>query len=514
MANTSSLLKTLANISGMTFLSRIMGFIRDMLIAKYFGAGFATDAFFVAFKLPNLLRRIFAEGAFSSAFVPMLAQYKLNKSHLETKAFISHIAGVLSIVLIILVLVGIIFAGKIIILTAPGFIHNEMQYNLATRLLQITFPYILFISLASLVGSVLNTWDRFSIPAITPIILNLSFITFILFFRHYFKAPIYALAWAVFIGGLLQLLFQYLFLKSIKMSFIPKIDLHDSDVLKVIKRMLPSIFAMSIAQISMLINTIFASFLPHGSISWLYYADRLMEFPAGVFGVALGTILLPNLSKHAHSHNQQLFSSTLDWGLQLTLILVIPASVGLAIISKPLIMALFMHGSFNSHDVSMTQAALIAYAIGLIGLILVKVLAPGFYANNDVKTPVKIAVVTLILAQIMNIIFITPLQHAGLALSVALSACINAFGLGYYLIKKRLYSPCLGWFKFIVKVLVASIIMAISLILILKYLPLNFHAGYVKSMTNILFLLIIAIISYFSGLYFLGFRFVQFKQAK
>lgn len=512
MAKPRNLLRTLANVSSMTLLSRIMGFVRDMLMAKYFGAGFATDAFFVAFKLPNLLRRIFAEGAFSSAFVPILAQYKLNKSHLETKAFISHIAGLLSLVLVVIVIIGILLAGKIILITAPGFIHSREQYVLASRLLQITFPYILFISLASLVGGVLNTWDKFSIPAITPIILNLSFIVFIVFFRQYFTMPIYALAWAVFVGGLLQLIFQIIFLKSIDMNFIPKLNLRDSAVWNVIKRMLPSIFAMSISQINMLINTIFASFLAHGSISWMYYADRLMEFPTGIFGAALGTILLPSLSKHAHSRNQQLFSSTLDWGIKLTLILVLPASIGLALISKQLIMVLFMHGSFNLHDVIMTQRALVAYSIGLIGLILVKVLAPGFYANNDVKTPVKIAICSLVLAQIMNSIFIYPLQHAGLALSIGLAACFNAFCLGYFLIKKGFYTPSSDLIYFTSKVIAAVIIMTICLSLTLNLTNFNYHNGYFKSIMALLFILSIAIVSYFISLFSLGFRLHQFKQ--
>lgn len=506
MSSKGNLLRALLKVSGMTLISRVIGFLRDMIMARYFGAGFATDAFFVAFKLPNLLRRVFAEGAFSQAFVPVLAEYKNKRSMSDTRDFAASVAGMLSVVLVIFTLLGIIFAGTVITTTAPGFTHDPIKFALTTKLLRITFPYILFISLASMVGGVLNTWRMFSIPAITPTILNLTFLIFAIFLRHYFHPQILAMSWAVLVGGALQLLFQLPYLYKIGMPVWPKFDFKNSAVWRVVRLMVPAIFAMSIAQISLVINTIFASFLPSGSVSWMYYADRLMEFPTGVLGVALGTILLPTLSKHASNKDVTEFSKTLDWGIRLCLLLALPATVGLAIIAKPLTMTLFMYGRFNALDVLMTERALIAYSVGLMGLILVKVFGPGFYANQNIKTPVKVAIFVLICTQLMNLVFIGPFKHAGLALSIGLGACINAGCLCYLLIKKGIYVPQSSWYGFIAKLLVAIIAMTIMLFLSMHYLPLDFTGRTVVRILSLLTLLIIATITYFGGLYLLGFR--------
>ena len=510
----ANLLRSLVNVSGMTLISRIVGFARDMIVAKIFGAGLATDAFFVANKLPNLLRRIFAEGAFSQAFVPVLAEYKSKRSLKETRDFVANVAGMLLLVLVICVFLGMVFAGIVIAITAPGFIDEPQKFGLTVTMLRITFPYIIFISLASLIGGVLNTYGKFSIPAFTPTILNLSFIIFALFFRKYFHPPILALAWAVFVGGILQLAFQIPYLYKIGMPTLPKFNFRDSAVWRVVKLMGPAIFAMSIAQISLVINTIFASFLPSGSVSWMYYADRLMEFPTGVLGVALGTILLPSLSRHASGGDIEEFSRTLDWGARLSLLLALPAAVGLAIISKPLIMTLFMYGKFDMYDVIMTERALIAYSIGLLGLIMVKIFGPGFYANQNIKTPVKIAIFVLICTQVMNLAFIVPLQHAGLALSIGLGACINAGCLCYLLIKKGMYAPSPGWSLFIAKLILAIFIMAVALMLGLRYLPLNFDGEVWWRAFGLLELVLIAIVSYFASLFILGFRFGHFRMSE
>ena len=507
-----TLLHSLLSISGITLISRIIGFMRDMLMATYFGAGLMTDAFNVAFRLPNLLRRIFAEGAFSQAFVPILAEYKTSKTHQETQNFVAHILGILILVLLCITLLGMLCATGIIWLTAPGFSHDPQKVLLTVQLLRITFPYILFISLASLIGGVLNTWGIFSIPAFTPTILNLSFIVFIIYFRQMFHPPIFALAVATFFGGLLQFLFQIPFLKKIDMLVFPKFKWHDPAVWRVVSLMAPAIFAVSISQISLIINTIYASFLPNGSISWLYYADRLMEFPTGVLGVALGTILLPSLSKHATNKDTKMFSQTLDWGLRLCLLLAVPATVGLALIAKPLTMTLFMHGKFTLVDVMMTEKALMAYAVGLIGLILVKIFAPGFYANQDIKTPVKVAVFVLICTQIMNLAFIGPLQHAGLALSIGLGACINAGCLGTLLIKRKMYIPEKGFGPFILRIASAIFIMLIITQLSLTYLPLNFMGPTLIRVVSLFALLVLAMSSYFISLYLVGIRVKSFNR--
>src|SRR5450830_870218 len=458
-----NLLKALAAVGSMTFLSRILGFVRDTLIARIFGAGAYTDAFFVAFKIPNLLRRMFAEGAFSQAFVPVLAEYKKTRSTEQTHDLINHVATLLGIALIVVTILGMLAAPWVVYLSAPGFEKDAGKFALTVDLLRITFPYIFFISLTSLAGGVLNTYSKFSVPAFTPAWLNLSFIIAALFFAHYFDQPIKVLAWAVFAGGVLQLVFQMPFLKQI--GFVPRfsLNLHDEGVWRILKLMGPAIFGVSISQVSLLINMIFASFLVTGSVSWLYYADRLMEFPTGLLGVALGTILLPSLSKYYSSDATEQYSRLLDWGLRLTLLLALPAAAALALLAVPLISTLFRYGEFSVEDVWMTRQALVAYSIGLLGLILVKVLAPGFYARQNIRTPVKIDVITLVTTQLMNLALIGPLKHAGLALAIGLGACLNAGLLYYKLRQHRIYRPQPGWPEFTYKLALALAVMAAAL---------------------------------------------------
>ena len=357
-----NLLKALATVGSMTFISRILGFVRDTLIARVFGAGIYTDAFFIAFKIPNLLRRLFAEGAFSQAFVPVLAEYKNRRGHDDTHILINHVATLLGLALFVVTLLGIIAAPWVVYLSAPGFHASPDKFQLTVDLLRIIFPYILFISLVSLAGGVLNTYSRFSVPALTPVLLNASFIVSALFFAPYFHPPVMVLAWAVLAGGVLQLAFQVPSL--LKLGLVPRfsLNLHDEGVWRILKLMGPAVFGVSIAQLSLLINTIFASFLETGSVSWLYYADRLMEFPTGILGVALGTILLPSLSKSHSIGSHGEYSRLLDWGLRLTFLLALPSAVALAVLAVPLIATLFHYGQFTAHDLWMTRQALMAYS--------------------------------------------------------------------------------------------------------------------------------------------------------
>jgi len=450
-----NLLKSLVTVSGMTMISRILGFVRDAVIARAFGAGLYTDAFFVAFRLPNLLRRVFAEGAFSQAFVPILAEYKTRRGQEDTKLLVDRVSALLALALFAVTVLGILAAPFIIYVTAPGFANVPEKYDVTVALLRVTFPYILFISLASLAGAILNSYGRFAIPAFTPTLLNVAFIVFALWLAPYFDPPVMALAWAVFAGGILQLAFQLPHLAKLGLLPRPRLQLRDPGVWRILKLMGPAIFGVSISQISLLINTIFASFLITGSVSWLYYADRLMEFPTGVLGVALGTILLPSLSRSHALESAEEYSRLLDWGLRLTLLLALPSALALAILSVPLIATLFHHGEFSAHDVRMSSQALIAYSVGLIGLILVKVLAPGFYARQNIKTPVKIGLITLGLTQLMNLAFIYPLRHAGLALAIGLGACINAALLYRALRRSGGYRPQPGWGRFARQLIVA-----------------------------------------------------------
>ncbi len=503
-----NLLKALAQVGSMTFLSRILGFVRDTLIARVFGAGVLSDAFIVAFKIPNLLRRISAEGAFSQAFVPILAEYKSQRSVDATRSLINRVATWLGLILVVVTVLGMLAAPWIVAIMAPGFVSDLPKMQLTVELLRITFPYIFFISLVSMAGGILNTYHKFGIPAFTPVWLNVSMIVAVLFFADYFNEPIKVLAWAVFFGGFLQLIFQVPFLKSI--GLLPSLDFHldDEGVWRMLKLMGPAVLGVSVAQISMITNTIFASFLETGSVSWLYYADRLMEFPAGVLGVALGTILLPSLSKAYAGKDESEYSQLLDWGLRLTFILAAPAALALAVLAAPLVVTLFYYGKFNVHDALMTEQALIAYSIGLLGLILVKILAPGFYSRQNIKTPVKIAVFTLMMTQLMNglFVFYFSLKHAGLALAIGLGACLNASLLYYYLRKYDVFRPQQGWALFLLKLTVALLVMAVVL---------YFGKGSIESWQSFtLFkrlvylsgLVLLGALSYFGTLMLLGFR--------
>jgi putative peptidoglycan lipid II flippase len=475
-----NLLRILATVSSLTMVSRVLGYVRDFFIARIFGAGLLTDAFFVAFKIPNLLRRLFAEGAFSQAFVPILAEYKNRNTPQETRSLIDTISTVLFLALALAAALGIALAPLIVYLTAPGFAAEPEKFSVTVQLLRITFPYIAFISLVALSAGILNTWNRFAVPAITPALLNVAFIIGAAFFAEHFDPPIMVLAWAVFAGGALQLVFQVPFL--VKMKLLPRwrLDLSHPGVRRVLFLMAPAAFGVSVSQISLLLNQIFASFLPTGSVSWLYYADRLMELPAGVLGVAVGTILLPSLSKYHAGANTAEYSRLLDWGLRVTVLLAVPAAVALAVLALPLIAMLFQYGRFGVEDAWMTRQALVAYSVGLIGMILVKILAPGFYARQNVATPVKIGLVTLVATQLMNLALVGPLRHAGLALAIGLGACLNAGLLYLQLRRNSIYHPQPGWPVFILKVLASVAFMAVVLFTTMGEAPWWLQAGWQK----------------------------------
>ena len=503
-----NLLKSLAAVSSLTMVSRVLGFVRDTLIARIFGAGVASDAFVVAFKLPNLLRRIFAEGAFSQAFVPILAEYKTQQGEEATRTFLAYVAGLLTLVLALVTLLGMLAAPWIVWVSAPGFADEPERFALTVDLLRVTFPYILLISLSSLLGAVLNTWNRFSVPAFVPTLLNVSMIIFTVWLAPYFDPPIMALGWAVLVGGLAQFLWQLPALKQVGMLVLPRLSLRDTGVWRVLRQMGPAIFGVSVGQISLIINTIFASFLVAGSVSWMYYADRLMELPSGVLGVALGTILLPALAKTYASADRADYSKLLDWGLRLCFLLVLPCTLALAIIAEPLIVSLFQYGKFTAHDSAMTQQALVAYSVGLLALILVKILAPGFYAQQDIKTPVRIAIVSLLATQAMNalFIFVIDLRHAGLALSISLAACLNAGLLYWQLRRKGIYLPQPGWAKFLAKLVLAVLVMAAVLLALMHYMPAWEEGGMPLRLLRLGVLVAAGASAYFAVLALLGFR--------
>jgi putative peptidoglycan lipid II flippase len=511
-----SLLRSVATVSGFTFLSRILGFVRDFVIARSFGADAATDAFFVAFKLPNLLRRMFAEGAFSQAFVPLLGEYHKQRGEAETRQLINRTGSALGAVVLIVALLGIWWSPAIVTISAPGFLETPDKFELAVTLTRITFLYIFFMSMVAFAAGILNTWSHFSVPAFTPVLLNVSLILMAAFAQSWFEPPVKALAWGVIIGGLLQLGLQFYALHRIdllpKFTFNLKACWQDPGVKRIGILMVPALLGVSVSQISLLLNTVFASFLESGSISWLYYADRLMEFPAGMLGVAIGTVILPSLTRHHHGGDKAAYSSLLDWGLRLCFLLTLPAALGLAILAVPLISTLFMHGAFTAHDVSETSHALIAYSVGLSGLILVKVLAPGFYARQNLKTPVKIAIIALVTTQLMNLAFIGPMKQAGLALSIGLAACLNAALLYRGLRQAAIYEPMPGWTSFIVKLGIALTVM--SAILFAGYQTDTFwlEAPLVERILWLSGLITAAGVAYGLTLFLLGFRPRDFRK--
>lgn len=507
-----NLLKALATVGGMTLVSRVLGFVRDTIVARIFGAGIATDAFFVAFKIPNLLRRLFAEGAFSQAFVPILAEYKSRQGHEETRLLVDSVFGLLALALVLVAVLGILTAPFVVYISAPGFTATPDRFDLTVHMLRVIFPYIVFISLVSFAGGILNTYGKFSVPAITPAILNVSFIVFAVWLTPYFNPPVLALAWGVVAGGVAQLAIQIPFLAKIGLLPRFKLNYRHPGARRVLKLMGPAVFGVSVAQISLLLNTLFASFLATGSVSWLYYADRLMEFPTGLLGVALGTILLPSLARHYSDKSHEEYSRLLDWGLRLTLLLALPAALALGVAAVPLISTLFRYGAFSPTDLVMTQQALVAYSVGLLGLILVKVLAPGFYARQNIRTPVKIAVTTLVATQLMNLAFIGPLKHAGLALSISLGACLNAGLLLYHLRKQGVYQPQPGWRRFVAKIMLALAAMGAVLWWMSRDVAFWMHAPALPKLMQLLLLMAAGSAVYFGCLWLLGLRFRDFSK--
>lgn len=509
--------KTLATISGMTMLSRVTGLMREFLIARAFGASAYTDAFFVAFRIPNLLRRLFAEGAFSQAFVPILAEYKNQQGGVATKELVDHVATVLSWALLGTCALGIAGAPLVVYFIATGLKSDPAAFDASVMMTRIMFPYIGFMSFVALAGGVLNTWREFRIPALTPVLLNLSFIAASLFLAPHMKQPIYALAIAVFAGGILQMAIQIPAL--VKIGMLPRIALNprfafsDRGVQRVLKQMVPATFAVSVAQISLMINTNIASRLENGSVSWLSYADRLMEFPTALLGVALGTILLPSLSKANSDGDKIEYSALLDWGLRLTFLLALPSAVGLATLSEALTTTLFHYGKFDVHAVLMTERALIAYGVGLIGLILVKILAPAFYAKQDIKTPVKIAIGVLVATQLMNLLFVPWIAHAGLALSIGLGACLNAGFLFWGLRARGIYTPQRGWSMFFARLTGALFLLAgVALWSAghFDWLALKSHPF--QRIGALAVVMGVCGVTYFGALLAMGFRFRDFKR--
>jgi putative peptidoglycan lipid II flippase len=461
----ASLVQALARVGGNTSLSRVLGFVRDLVIARLFGANAATDAFVVAFKIPNLFRRLFAEGAFAAAFVPVLSEYKSTRSFSDLKTFVDHVAGTLGLMLLVIAVLGVLGAPVLIMLFAPGWYFGDIgEPALAIEMLRLTFPYLLFISLTAFAGGILNTHGQFGVPAFTPVLLNLSLIAAALWLAPMLEQPIMALAWGVLIAGVAQFAFQLPFLYRLKL--VPRFTVapRDEGVRKVLRLMGPAVFGASATQIGLLLNTLIASLLVEGSMSWLYYSDRLMEFPVGILGAALATVILPHLSKTHHAASPGEFSRLLDWGTRWAIFFGVPAAIGLFVLAGPLISTLFQSAVFTPHDVTMASYSLMAYGLGLLPFLLIKIYAPGFYARQNTSTPVRFAIIAIVVNVLVSLLLFKPFGHVGLATATTISATVNATLLFVWLKREGAYHPPPGWWYLLLRIAVAGILMGLVLL--------------------------------------------------
>ena len=450
-------------VSTMTMLSRVMGLARDVVIATLFGAGDGADAFFVAFKIPNFLRRLFAEGAFNQAFVPVLSEVATRGSKREVKELLDAVAGSLTAVLALVTALAMLASPWLVWAFAPGFGRDPEKLALTADMLQLTFPYLLLISLTAFAGSTLNTWNRFAVPAFTPVLLNLSLIGAAVLLTPLFEEPAMALAWGVLIAGGAQLAFQVPFLARLGLLPRPWPDFAHSGVRRILRLMVPALFGVSVSQINLLLDTVLASLLAAGSVSWLYYSDRLVELPLGVFGIAIGTVILPALSRRHAEQSGEHFAAMLDWAIRAVLLLGLPAALALAVLAEPLLISLFHYGAMTEHDIAMAAMSLRAYAFGLVAFMLIKVLAPGFFARQDTATPVKVGIVAMVANMIFNLLLIWPLAHAGLALATALSAFLNAGLLGWLLRREGVLVFQPGWGRYGVQLIGGCAVLGLGL---------------------------------------------------
>lgn len=503
----------------MTLLSRVFGLLRDITLATFFGATGSTDAFLVAFKIPNFMRRLFGEGAFSLAFVPVLSEYREKRDAAALKDLINHVAGTLGTFLLTLSILGMMFAPALVYLFAPGFSKNPEQVQLTADLLRITFPYIFFISLVAFAGGILNSFHKFALTSFTPVLLNICLIGSVFFLAPYFEEPLMALAWGVAIAGVIQLLLQFPALIKLGLMPIPKIKRSHEGVKKVIRLMIPAIFGSSVAQINLLLDTIIASFLISGSVTWLYYSDRLLEFPLGVLGIAIGTVILPTLSQQHARESKEDFNNTLNWALRLVTLITIPACVGLFILAAPILATLFEYGKFTATDTYLSSLSLMAYMLGLPALVIIKILAPGFYARQDTKTPVKIGIIAMVCNMVMNIAFVVPLvmldyeaPHIGLALATSFSAYINATLLYINLRDNGVFTPQKGWGTWLFRIGIASIAMT-AIIVWLNASTVQWSQWQpAERLSSLVIIIMTAAITYFLLLWLQGLRPTHLKK--
>ncbi|WP_171250319.1 murein biosynthesis integral membrane protein MurJ [Acinetobacter sp. TTH0-4] len=498
-------------VSAMTMLSRVLGLVRDIVLLNVFGAGKDFDTFVVAFRIPNFFRRLFAEGAFSQAFIPILTEYKTTKTHAEVQILISRVFGCLMTVMSLLTFVAMVAAPAVLYIYAPGFHNDPEKFDLAVDMFRLTIPYLLFMSLTAFASSILNSYGSFSTPAFAPVLLNITMIAGAWWLTPYMAEPIMALGWAVVVAGILQLVIQIPELWRKNLLIPPKIDFKHEGVDRIMKLMLPALFGVSVTQINLLLNTIWASFMQDGSVSWLYSAERMTELPLGLIGVAIGTVILPSLSARHAEQDQSKFRGMIDWAAKVIMLVGVPASIALFMLSTPIIQALFQRGQFTVEDTQMTAMALQCMSAGVISFMLIKVFAPGFYAQQDTKTPVRVGLMAVAANAILNVIFIGffklidwQAEHMALALASSGSALVNAGMLYFYLHKRDIYRFGAHWKKLFLQFALANITMIAALWYALSWY--NGDASQWIRILEVVGLCVIGVIAYAVGLLITGFK--------
>lgn len=494
-------------VSSLTFFSRILGLVREIVFAAFFGDSAQADAFFLAFRIPNFLRRLFAEGAFSQAFVPVLSEYKQKHTFKEVKEFVDHIAGRLTATLLIVSIVGVIGAPLLAAIFAPGYIDDSDKFSLLVEMLRITFPYILLISLTGFAGGVLNSYGRFAVPAVTPVFLNISLITCAIWLSPLFAEPVIAIAWGVIAAGIIQLMFQLPFLGHLQLIPRPRLKPKHEGVSRVITLMIPVMFAVSVGQINLLLDTVLASFIDgDGPVSWLYYADRIMYLPLGVFAVAIATVILPSLSRKHAEDSVDKFKATLDWGLRCIVLIALPATIALITLAEPMVITIYQRGAFSADTVFPTARALQAYALGLLAFMAIKVLASAYFSRQDTKTPVRYGIIAMVSNMVMNLLLILPFAHIGLALATAFSSWVNAGLLLVGLMKLKLFSFNRLFIFLGIRVLLANLVMLLFILVFNETADQWLEWDTITRSGNLAFLCIGGGVCYVLGLLIVGIR--------
>jgi putative peptidoglycan lipid II flippase len=512
-----SLLRSSLLTGSMTMVSRVLGLIRDIVLVGVLGAGGAMDAFVIAQKIPNFFRRLFAEGAFSQAFIPVLSEYREKGTHAAVKELVDKVAGCLGSILLLVTVIGVVGAVGFAYIFGYGYADEPEKFSLLTDLIRITFPYLMLISLTGLAGAISNSYDRFAIPAVTPIFLNIFMIAAALLVADFFPNPAYALAWSIVAAGIFSLLFQLPFLRQIHLLPSPRIDWSHPGVKRILVLMAPALFGVSVSQLNLLLDSMIATMLSDGAASWLFLSDRLVELPLGVFGVAIATVIMPGLSRLSATQSGEKFSHMLDWAIRFVVLIALPATLALIILAEPILFTLFYHGEMESSDILMSSHSLKAYALGLFAFMLIKVLVPGYFARQDMKSPVRIGIIAIIANIVMKPIVVIPLVmlwglgHVGLAFTTAMAAYVNAYLLYRGLRKSEVYNPASNWPKLWLRYGAANLAMVAVLLAFLFFWNLWSDWGVLERVLRLAVVCVVGFAVYLAALFAVGVRLRDFK---